>query len=118
MVSEGISGDEVLEWLKKNGRRCVDAVGSGPALLDLDWFTESMAAGRPVEVEPRHRLRVSKDLPGPWGDHPGLCVTIKLAYCAKSLVQLSLGVFSALTGGCAPGAWVKVFHDTFHLRPF
>ncbi|XP_025023567.1 DNA-directed DNA/RNA polymerase mu isoform X2 [Python bivittatus] len=59
VVSEGNSGDEVVEWLKKNGRPPAKAVGDGPALLDLSWFTESMAAGRPVEIEPRHRLRVT-----------------------------------------------------------
>ncbi|XP_048642463.1 DNA-directed DNA/RNA polymerase mu isoform X2 [Marmota marmota marmota] len=29
-----------------------------PALLDISWFTESMAAGQPVPVEDRHRLEV------------------------------------------------------------
>ncbi|XP_047418914.1 DNA-directed DNA/RNA polymerase mu isoform X3 [Sciurus carolinensis] len=29
-----------------------------PALLDISWFTESMAAGQPVSVEDRHRLEV------------------------------------------------------------
>ncbi|XP_058050505.1 DNA-directed DNA/RNA polymerase mu isoform X5 [Ahaetulla prasina] len=57
IVSEGNSGDEVVEWLKKNGRPPAEAVGDGPALLDLSWFTESMSGGRPVEIEPRHRLK-------------------------------------------------------------
>ncbi|XP_060539510.1 LOW QUALITY PROTEIN: DNA-directed DNA/RNA polymerase mu [Pantherophis guttatus] len=59
IVSEGNSGDEVVEWLKKNGRPPAEAAGDGPALLDLSWFTESMGAGRPVEIEPRHRLKVA-----------------------------------------------------------
>ncbi|XP_063167169.1 DNA-directed DNA/RNA polymerase mu [Candoia aspera] len=59
VVSEGNSGDEVVEWLKKNGRPPTQAVGDGPALLDLSWFTESMGTGRPVKIEPRHRLRVT-----------------------------------------------------------
>ncbi|KAM3830602.1 DNA-directed DNA/RNA polymerase mu isoform 1-T1 [Vipera latastei] len=59
IVSEGNSGDEVVEWLKKNGRPPAKALGDGPALLDLSWFTESMGAGRPVEIEPRHRLKVT-----------------------------------------------------------
>ncbi|XP_058050501.1 DNA-directed DNA/RNA polymerase mu isoform X2 [Ahaetulla prasina] len=59
IVSEGNSGDEVVEWLKKNGRPPAEAVGDGPALLDLSWFTESMSGGRPVEIEPRHRLKVA-----------------------------------------------------------
>uniref|UniRef100_A0A8C6VIW3 BRCT domain-containing protein n=1 Tax=Naja naja TaxID=35670 RepID=A0A8C6VIW3_NAJNA len=58
VVSEGNSGDEVVEWLKKNGRPPANAAGDGPALLDLSWFTESMGARRPVEIEPRHRLKV------------------------------------------------------------
>ncbi|KAL7981337.1 hypothetical protein Chor_002233 [Crotalus horridus] len=49
----------VVEWLKKNGRPPAKAIGDGPALLDLSWFTESMGAGRPVEIEPRHRLKVT-----------------------------------------------------------
>nr|XP_056715962.1 DNA-directed DNA/RNA polymerase mu [Euleptes europaea] len=59
VVSEGNSGDEVVEWMKRNGSRSVDAAGSGPALLDISWFTESMSAGQPVEIEPRHCLRVA-----------------------------------------------------------
>ncbi|XP_042331079.1 DNA-directed DNA/RNA polymerase mu isoform X2 [Sceloporus undulatus] len=59
VVSEGNSGNEVVEWLKRKGNRCVDALGNGLALLDLSWFTESMSAGRPVEIEPRHRLMVT-----------------------------------------------------------
>ncbi|ETE59154.1 DNA-directed DNA/RNA polymerase mu, partial [Ophiophagus hannah] len=59
VVSESNSGDEVVEWLKKNGRPPANAVGDGPALLDLSWFTESMGAGRPIEIEPRHRLKVA-----------------------------------------------------------
>ncbi|XP_070621178.1 DNA-directed DNA/RNA polymerase mu isoform X2 [Erythrolamprus reginae] len=60
IVSEGNSGDEVVEWLKKNGKPLAKSVGDrGPALLDLSWFTESMGAGRPLEIEPRHRLKVA-----------------------------------------------------------
>ncbi|XP_048369272.1 DNA-directed DNA/RNA polymerase mu [Sphaerodactylus townsendi] len=59
VVSEGNSGDEVVEWMKRNGSRSVGAAGSGPALLDLSWFTESMSAGQPVEIEPRHCLGVT-----------------------------------------------------------
>ncbi|XP_053124977.1 DNA-directed DNA/RNA polymerase mu isoform X2 [Hemicordylus capensis] len=59
VVSEGNSGDEVMEWMKRKGSCWMDALGSGPALLDLSWFTESMSAGQPVEIEPRHRLGVT-----------------------------------------------------------
>lgn len=59
VVSEGNSGDEVVEWMKRYRRCWADAPGSGPALLDLAWFTESMNAQQPVEIEPRHRLSVT-----------------------------------------------------------
>ncbi|XP_062995684.1 DNA-directed DNA/RNA polymerase mu isoform X2 [Elgaria multicarinata webbii] len=59
VVSEGNSGDEVVKWLKRNGNCYMDAVGSGPALLDLSWFTESMSAGRPVEIKRKHCLEVT-----------------------------------------------------------
>uniref|UniRef100_H9GS78 BRCT domain-containing protein n=1 Tax=Anolis carolinensis TaxID=28377 RepID=H9GS78_ANOCA len=67
VVSEGNSGGEVVEWLKRKSSPCMEAVGHGVALLDLSWFTESMSAGRPVEIEPRHRLQVAahaKELEG------------------------------------------------------
>ncbi|XP_060106970.1 DNA-directed DNA/RNA polymerase mu [Heteronotia binoei] len=59
VVSEGNSGDEVVEWMKRNGSRSVGAAGSDLALLDLSWFTESMSAGQPVEIERRHCLGVT-----------------------------------------------------------
>nr|XP_028597549.1 DNA-directed DNA/RNA polymerase mu-like [Podarcis muralis] len=59
VVSEGNSGDEVVEWLLKNGSRGIDVLGGCPALLNTSWFTESMSAGRPAEIEPRHRLQVA-----------------------------------------------------------
>lgn len=59
MVSEGVSGDEVLEWMQRYRSGWAGAPGSAPALLDLAWFTESMSAGQPVGIEPRHRLGVS-----------------------------------------------------------
>ncbi|XP_061448652.1 DNA-directed DNA/RNA polymerase mu isoform X2 [Rhineura floridana] len=59
VVSEGNSGDEVVEWLKKKGRHYIDAVADCPALLNISWFTESMSAERPVPIEPRHYLLVT-----------------------------------------------------------
>ncbi|XP_077787196.1 DNA-directed DNA/RNA polymerase mu isoform X1 [Podarcis muralis] len=59
VVSEGNSGDEVVEWLLKNRSRGIDVLGGCPALLNTSWFTESMSAGRPAEIEPRHRLQVA-----------------------------------------------------------
>ncbi|XP_053257569.1 DNA-directed DNA/RNA polymerase mu isoform X4 [Podarcis raffonei] len=59
VVSEGNSGDEVVEWLLKKGSRGIDVLGGCPVLLNTSWFTESMSAGRPAEIEPRHRLQVA-----------------------------------------------------------
>nr|XP_034977100.1 DNA-directed DNA/RNA polymerase mu isoform X3 [Zootoca vivipara] len=59
VVSEGNSGDEVVEWLLKNGSRSINVLGRCPALLNTSWFTESMSAGRPAEIEPRHCLQVA-----------------------------------------------------------
>ncbi|XP_048378713.1 DNA-directed DNA/RNA polymerase mu isoform X3 [Stegostoma tigrinum] len=52
VVSENNSGDEVLELLDKQSGIC------RAALVDITWFTESMGAGKPLEVENRHRLQV------------------------------------------------------------
>uniref|UniRef100_A0A674HV09 DNA-directed DNA/RNA polymerase mu n=1 Tax=Terrapene triunguis TaxID=2587831 RepID=A0A674HV09_9SAUR len=57
VVSEQNSGNEVARWLEQQQEEC--GAGGDPALLDISWFTESMGAGRPVEIESRHRLRVS-----------------------------------------------------------
>uniref|UniRef100_A0A674I736 DNA-directed DNA/RNA polymerase mu n=1 Tax=Terrapene triunguis TaxID=2587831 RepID=A0A674I736_9SAUR len=56
VVSEQNSGNEVARWLEQQQEEC--GAGGDPALLDISWFTESMGAGRPVEIESRHRLRV------------------------------------------------------------
>ncbi|XP_062040671.1 DNA-directed DNA/RNA polymerase mu-like [Lepus europaeus] len=59
MVMEQTSAKEAKGW-----RECraasVPPGCPGPALLDNGWFTESMAAGQPVPVEPRHRLEVAE----------------------------------------------------------
>uniref|UniRef100_A0A674HZ35 BRCT domain-containing protein n=1 Tax=Terrapene triunguis TaxID=2587831 RepID=A0A674HZ35_9SAUR len=55
VVSEQNSGNEVARWLEQQQEEC--GAGGDPALLDISWFTESMGAGRPVEIESRHRLR-------------------------------------------------------------
>ncbi|KAM9166125.1 DNA-directed DNA/RNA polymerase mu isoform 3-T3 [Pangshura tecta] len=57
VVSEQNSGDEVARWLEQQREEC--GTRGDPALLDISWFTESMGAGRPVEIESRHRLRVT-----------------------------------------------------------
>ncbi|XP_027623081.1 DNA-directed DNA/RNA polymerase mu isoform X3 [Tupaia chinensis] len=52
VVMEQTSAEEAQRWQEAR-------TASGPAppvLLDISWFTESMAAGQPVSVERRHRL--------------------------------------------------------------
>nr|CCD30537.1 DNA polymerase mu [Pleurodeles waltl] len=59
VVSEQNTRDEVCEWLQAQpGPGRLDT----PALLDVSWFTESMASGSPVLIEPRHCL-VSSQCP-------------------------------------------------------
>ncbi|XP_072122501.1 DNA-directed DNA/RNA polymerase mu isoform X3 [Mobula birostris] len=59
VVSENNTGNEVLELLEKqNG---ISRTGFNAALVEITWFTESMGAGRPLEVESRHQLQVTKD---------------------------------------------------------
>ena len=55
---EGTSAKEAICWQKN-----MDALPTGcpqPALLDISWFTESMAAGQPVPEEGRHHLEVAE----------------------------------------------------------
>ena len=53
VVSENNCGSEVRTWLDSQVR------GGTPAhLLDISWYTESMKAGRPVEILDRHKLQV------------------------------------------------------------
>ncbi|XP_051539825.1 DNA-directed DNA/RNA polymerase mu [Myxocyprinus asiaticus] len=56
VVSENNSGDEVQSWLEN--QTGVDT-STSVHLLDVSWFTESMAAGRPVTVQDKHRLKVN-----------------------------------------------------------
>ncbi|XP_055480015.1 DNA-directed DNA/RNA polymerase mu isoform X2 [Psammomys obesus] len=58
VVMEQTSAQEAICW-----RKNMDALLSScpqPALLDISWFTESMAAGQPVPEEGRHRLEVAE----------------------------------------------------------
>uniref|UniRef100_A0A3B3HJW8 DNA-directed DNA/RNA polymerase mu n=1 Tax=Oryzias latipes TaxID=8090 RepID=A0A3B3HJW8_ORYLA len=52
VVCENVSGEDGRAWLRSQG-------GSRPPphLLDVSWFTDSMRAGRPVEVLDRHQLQ-------------------------------------------------------------
>uniref|UniRef100_A0A8C9DNQ7 DNA-directed DNA/RNA polymerase mu n=1 Tax=Prolemur simus TaxID=1328070 RepID=A0A8C9DNQ7_PROSS len=64
IVMEQTSAEEAVCWQE---RRAVAApLGCTPAaLLDISWFTESLAAGQPVSVECRHRLEVAEPRKGP-----------------------------------------------------
>ncbi|XP_053196553.1 DNA-directed DNA/RNA polymerase mu [Scomber japonicus] len=52
VISENNSGDEVIAWLDSQvkGRGLVH-------LLDVSWYTESMRAGLPVDIQHRHKLQ-------------------------------------------------------------
>lgn len=58
VVMERMSAEEAVGW--QASRAAPAPGGTGPVLLDISWFTESMAAGEPVPVEGRHRLEVSE----------------------------------------------------------
>lgn len=61
VVMEQTSAEDAICW--QESRAAPSPPGCArPALLDISWFTESMAAGQPVPVECRHRLEVS------WGE--------------------------------------------------
>ncbi|XP_042251437.1 DNA-directed DNA/RNA polymerase mu isoform X1 [Thunnus maccoyii] len=54
LISENNSGDEVRTWLdSQDGGRGRTAAH----LLDISWYTESIQAGRPVEILDRHKLQ-------------------------------------------------------------
>ncbi|XP_051896913.1 DNA-directed DNA/RNA polymerase mu isoform X2 [Pristis pectinata] len=59
VVSENNTGKEVLDLLEK--RNGISRTGFTAALVDIAWFTESMGAGRPLEVESRHQLQVTRE---------------------------------------------------------
>ncbi|MBN3296966.1 DPOLM polymerase, partial [Amia calva] len=56
VVSEGNSGGEVQEWLDTQAPR--RQTHRPLHLLDISWFTDSMGASRPVDIEDRHMLEV------------------------------------------------------------
>lgn len=74
VVMEQTSAEEAICWQES---RAAPAPGcAGPALLDICWFTESMAAGQPVPVEGRHCLEAAvprKGLPSPVRMPPYAC---------------------------------------------
>ncbi|XP_036183026.1 DNA-directed DNA/RNA polymerase mu isoform X4 [Myotis myotis] len=56
VVMEQTSAEEAVRW--QESRPAPPPGGTPPTLLDISWFTESMAAGQPVPVEGRHRLQL------------------------------------------------------------
>ncbi|XP_044945562.1 DNA-directed DNA/RNA polymerase mu isoform X6 [Mustela putorius furo] len=64
VVMEQTSAEEARCW-QEHRAAASPPEGTRPALLDISWFTESMAAGRPVPVEPRHRLEAAVPGKGP-----------------------------------------------------
>uniref|UniRef100_A0A2K6TIN8 DNA-directed DNA/RNA polymerase mu n=1 Tax=Saimiri boliviensis boliviensis TaxID=39432 RepID=A0A2K6TIN8_SAIBB len=64
VVMEQTSAEEAISWQER--RMSAAPPGCSPrALLDISWFTESLAAGQPVPVECRHRLEVARPGKGP-----------------------------------------------------
>ncbi|XP_066549180.1 DNA nucleotidylexotransferase [Amia ocellicauda] len=55
VVAEANSAGELWPWLENSSPRVLPET----EVLDISWFTESMAAGEPVHVEARHRLENS-----------------------------------------------------------
>ncbi|XP_030787785.1 DNA-directed DNA/RNA polymerase mu isoform X5 [Rhinopithecus roxellana] len=64
VVMEQTSAEEAVSWQER--RMAAAPPGcTPPALLDISWLTESLAAGQPVPVECRHRLEVTGPRKGP-----------------------------------------------------
>ncbi|KAI1905396.1 hypothetical protein AGOR_G00015750 [Albula goreensis] len=57
VVSENNSGEEVRDWLEAQAPGG-SGTGVSAHLLDISWFTESMATGHPVGIQDRHWLQV------------------------------------------------------------
>ncbi|XP_014649113.1 PREDICTED: DNA-directed DNA/RNA polymerase mu isoform X3 [Ceratotherium simum simum] len=75
VVMEQTSAEEAICWQERMAMAPPPGC-THPALLDISWFTESMAAGQPVPVECRHRLEVAvprKGLPSPVWMLPYAC---------------------------------------------
>ncbi|XP_014950843.2 DNA-directed DNA/RNA polymerase mu isoform X3 [Ovis aries] len=75
VVMEGTSAEEAVCWQERK-TSALPPDCTRPVLLDISWFTESMAAGQPVPVECRHRLEVAvpkKKMPSPAWMLPYAC---------------------------------------------
>ncbi|XP_045877290.1 DNA-directed DNA/RNA polymerase mu isoform X2 [Meles meles] len=67
VVMEQTSAEEARCWQERRAAAASAPECTRPALLDISWFTESMAAGQPVPVERRHRLEAAVPGKGPPG---------------------------------------------------
>lgn len=76
VVMEETSAKEAICWQKDMNALLPDC--PQPALLDISWFTESMAAGQPVPEEVRHRLEVAEPR-----KEPPISVTIPAYACQR-----------------------------------
>ncbi|KAK7834421.1 hypothetical protein U0070_017607 [Myodes glareolus] len=65
VVMEQTSAKEATCWQKNMAAHHLG--GPWPVLLDISWFTESMAAGQPVPEEVRHRLEIAEPRKEPPG---------------------------------------------------
>ncbi|XP_029786984.1 DNA-directed DNA/RNA polymerase mu isoform X2 [Suricata suricatta] len=59
VVMEQTSAEEASCWWERRVATGSLPGYASPLLLDISWFTESMAAEEPVPVEPRHRLEAT-----------------------------------------------------------
>ncbi|XP_023570105.1 DNA-directed DNA/RNA polymerase mu isoform X2 [Octodon degus] len=81
VVMERTSAEEAVCWREQEAAPPPGC--PGPALLDISWFTESMATGQPVPVEGRHRLEVAEPRKGP--SNPAAAAAPMPAYaCQRS----------------------------------
>ncbi|GCC22307.1 hypothetical protein chiPu_0000694, partial [Chiloscyllium punctatum] len=56
IVTENNSWNEIWDWIQNLKLSNADKL----KILNISWFTDSMAAGKPVEIEERHKLQVQK----------------------------------------------------------
>ncbi|XP_032807937.1 DNA-directed DNA/RNA polymerase mu-like isoform X4 [Petromyzon marinus] len=89
VVSEGLSAEEVLKWLGRNGGADISVSSAKPMLLHSTWFTASMEANHPISVQPTHILQDALQTLAEnarFGDSDGRALAFTRAACVlKSL---------------------------------
>uniref|UniRef100_A0A4W3I228 DNA polymerase mu n=1 Tax=Callorhinchus milii TaxID=7868 RepID=A0A4W3I228_CALMI len=103
IVSENNSGDEVLAFVEKQSTVSGERL-SAAALVDITWFTDSMGAGRLLEIETRHRLQeILED---------GVCQEVESVTQSQRYQTLTL--FTSIFGVGVKTAekWYKEQHQT------